>query len=379
VAKHVLDWARAGLRVLLVHNTSEVQYLAENKFFHYPSAASRTQGLDGRDAELANTIKELLKLPNAAEIKHQAETVEALRRLGVRGRAEFERPNQSVVSHLREDGQRSYLYLYHFLYENGEPTDLQVSLAGEGAIHRIDTQAGSTTLDRASRAREGRTKLDVRLSPGETALFMLDRAVDLGSLRPANRSALTAAKLSEWDLTVESWDAGEVEVITEDRGLGYVSTEHKPRTAITKIEVGKVGSLLPWSAIPQVGPAVSGIGEYRTSFTLDSLEPGARHILDLGSTCGGLGSVSVNGSAPRGFDTSAPKVDVTDLLKQGQNDVVVRVSSSLNNRLLARGYYDGEQHPLMKALGEWRSEEEKNPVRQYGLVGPVLLSRKTWE
>jgi hypothetical protein len=368
VAKHVLGWARAGLRVLLVHNTSEVKYLAENKFFHYPTAASRTQGLDGRDAELANTIEELLKLPNAAEIRHQAETVEALRRLGVRGRAEFEGPNQSVVSHLREDGQRSYLYLYHFLYENGEPTDLRVSLEGEGAIHRIDTQAGSITLHRASRAREGRT-----------TLFRLDRAVDPRSLQPAILSAHTAAKLSEWDLTVESWDAGDIEVITEDRGLGYVSTEHKPRTAITKIQVGKVTSLLPWSALPQVGPGVSGTGEYRTRFTLDSLQPDARHILDLGSTCGGLGSVSVNGSAPRGFDTSAPKVDVTDLVKEGQNEVVVRVSSSLNNRLLARGYYDGEQHPLMKALGEWRSQEEKNPVRQYGLIGPVVLSRETWE
>ena len=33
----------------------------------------------------------------------------------------------------------------------------------------------------------------------------------------------------------------------------------------------------------------------------------------------------------------------------------------------------------MKALGEWRSQEEKNPVRQYGLIGPVVLSRETWE
>ena len=42
----------------------------------------------------------------------------------------------------------------------------------------------------------------------------------------------------------------------------------------------------------------------------------------------------------KGFDTSAPVVDVTEDLRAGDNTVTVRVSSSLNNRLLARGYYD---------------------------------------
>ena len=53
-----------------------------------------------------------------------------------------------------------------------------------------------------------------------------------------------------------------------------------------------------------------------------------------------MGSVRVNDGEAKGFDTSCPVVDVTDDLRPGQNTVTVRVSSSLNNRLLARGYYD---------------------------------------
>lgn len=67
VAKHVLRWAQAGLKVLLVHDTRELKLLQDKLYFHHPKAAAGTQGLDGRDDELAKTIAELLRLPNTAE------------------------------------------------------------------------------------------------------------------------------------------------------------------------------------------------------------------------------------------------------------------------------------------------------------------------
>lgn|GEM_PF-2902181 len=50
--------------------------------------------------------------------------------------------------------------------------------------------------------------------------------------------------------------------------------------------------------------------------------------------------MSVNGARWHGFDTSCPRVDISDEVRSGENDPRVRVASSLNNRLLARGYYD---------------------------------------
>jgi hypothetical protein len=48
----------------------------------------------------------------------------------------------------------------------------------------------------------------------------------------------------------------------------------------------------------------------------------------------------VNGKKGRAVDFDAPEVDITELLHTGSNEIRVEVSSSLNNRLLARGYFD---------------------------------------
>jgi hypothetical protein len=120
---------------------------------------------------------------------------------------------------------------------------------------------------------------------------------------------------------VESWDAGDLQVITEDRGLGYENREVRPTTAVTRIDAG-TGPLRPWTDIAEVGPEVSGVGEYTATLSLaDEPQEGQRDLLDLGSTAGGLGAVRVNGSDPKGFDTSHPVVDVTEDVHAGDNEV----------------------------------------------------------
>ena len=76
----------------------------------------------------------------------------------------------------------------------------------------------------------------------------------------------------------------------------------------------------------------------------------------------------------RGFDTSAPVVDVTEDLRLGENTITVRVSSSLNNRLLARGYYD-RVRDIMTELAEREHRMQTTEVHDHGLLGPVRLIR----
>jgi hypothetical protein len=85
-----------------------------------------------------------------------------------------------------------------------------------------------------------------------------------------------------------------LELTTEDRGLGFQTREIRPTTAVTRLEAG-TGKLRPWKDIPEIGPDVSGVGEYTTTLHLDD-DPreGYRYVLDLGSTAGGLGHVRVN-------------------------------------------------------------------------------------
>jgi hypothetical protein len=374
VAAHVLGWARQGLRVLVVHGARELKFLFGNLYTTHERAAARTPGLDGRDNELASTLAELLALPTVAAIDDPGRTVDALRRLGVIGRAEFTTENRSVLSHLREDGDLLHLYLYHFLYEAEEQVDVEVALPGVGAMHRIDGWTGAVRPHAGVRHDGERTIVTLTLGPGETALLTLDRSAP-PEAESTPVSLEPVAELPEWTVAVESWDAGDMTLITEDRGLGYQTREVRPTTAVTRIDAG-TGPLRPWKYIPEVGPQVSGVGEYTTTLHLDDeLDQGHRYVLDLGSTAGGLGSVRVNDGEAKGFDTSAPTIDITDDLRAAANTLTIRVSSSLNNRLLARNYYDTVVDNITELAG-LEPAMQKTEVHAHGLLGPVRLLRE---
>lgn len=377
VAKHLLKWAKEGLPILFVHNTRETLFRAEEKYWHYPKAAASTPGLDHRDDELADTVKQLLSLPNVKEVNKQDQTLSALRSLKVTGRAEFVESNENVLSHLREDGQRSHLFLYHYQYETGKTTEVQVALQGQGVAYRLNDQTGSLAVISDTQVKDGRTIVKVKLVPGESTVITFDR-----SSKPTqgskNAQPTKVAELPKWDLTVESWDAGETKIIKEDRGLGYTTEEHQPQTKVTPISVGET-TLKPWKDISAVGPEVSGVGSYKTSFNLNEKD-GSSYLLNLGSTGGALGSVTINGSPALGFDTSVATVDISKYVKQGENKLEVRVGSSLNNRLMARGYYERPEPAKRDRLGKWRvgknGKADGLEIRDYGLMGPVVVLKQ---
>lgn len=372
VAQHLLKLAKKGLKLLLVHNTRELLYMGKKLYASYPRAAASTQSLDGRDANLASLIKELVSQPTVTEVNQPADTVTHLRKLGIRGRAEFKEDNRNILTHMRDEGDKSYLLIYHFLYDNGKPTTVEFTIDGEGAVYRVDSDAPSIRPISAS-ANHGRTDFSLDLLPGETALIVLDKTQPP---KITEQPKLTSIEVSsEWDLTVESWGPGEIEEIKEDRGKGYETIEHRPHVKKTAIDVGPT-PLIPWQKMEKVGKDHSGIGIYKTTIKLPSSfdsSKGKRAILDLGSTSGGLGSVVVNGSKELGYDTATPRVDVTGCLRAGVNEVTVRVASSLNNRLLADGYY---KRPGRKSVvvGEWPPGDDGKRIRDYGLVGPVTLT-----
>ncbi|HEY5787285.1 MAG TPA: hypothetical protein VIT65_21175, partial [Microlunatus sp.] len=376
VAAHLLGWARQGLRLVVVHGTSEVKLLLAGTYVEHERAAARTPGLDGRDGELATTMAELLAQPTVREVDEPAETLAALRSLGVRGRAELVADDRNVLTHLREDGHLLHLYAYHFLYETGEVATVEIALPGHGAAYTIDGWTGALRPHRGVRRDFGtggeRTIVTLTLAPGETALLTLDRSADaVADSQPPVTEIV--AELGPWAIAVDSWDAGELQVITEDRGLGYVTREVRPMTAVTRLDAGR-GPLRPWRELAQVGPAVSGVGEYTASLVLEAadLAGSGRLLLDLGSTAGGLGAVQIDDGPVRGFDTSRPVVDVTEELQPGVHTVRIRVASSLNNRLLARGYYDRVPDVAVELFGEG-GQMQTTVVHDHGLLGPVRL------
>ena len=214
-----------------------------------------------------------------------------------------------------------------------------------------------------------------------------------GTTQTVNVTAAEDIALPVWNLTVEDWNEGEKKVIVEDRGLGIVTNEVYYETKKTPLAAGET-KLIPWKDIAAVGPEVSGVGYYTTTVNLpEGPTAGEGILLSIGSTNTQTCAVYVNGTKAENMDMNALTVDLTELLKPGDNEIRVEVSSSLNNRLLARGYYDRSSALSMQLadnannanVGEGGAEEQKEgpgplfnisaKVRDYGMTGEAKLIR----
>jgi hypothetical protein len=123
----------------------------------------------------------------------------------------------------------------------------------------------------------------------------------------------------------------------------------------------------------------SGTGAYRRTFSLPSgwLKPDRRAELDLGSLWT-IAEVQVNGRS-LGISWTPPfRVDCTDVLRAGENEIVVKVANTWHNRLVGDARLDipgVTQTNITVSQGKlwhdgaWRQLE---PI-QSGLMGPVRL------
>ncbi|MEE1492185.1 MAG: LPXTG cell wall anchor domain-containing protein, partial [Massilioclostridium sp.] len=147
----------------------------------------------------------------------------------------------------------------------------------------------------------------------------------------------------------------------------------------TPIKVGRT-ALIPWKDIPSVGPAVSGVGTYTTTFELPadwSDNNGA--YLDIESLCRNTAYVWVNGQRATGLDFVTGNIDVSELLQPGVNTIKIEVSSTLRNRLVDLKYpgmnpnstYTPEDYPLADRPAI------RIPAADYGMTGEVTLETYT--
>ena len=136
-----------------------------------------------------------------------------------------------------------------------------------------------------------------------------------------------------------------------------LGTTGQAGSAIRKDPVNlTLNGLKAWPDIPELANA-SGVGTYTTTVTLPpSWKPGSSAILRLGQAMDTV-RVTVNGQEA-GVDQISTTVDVGPYLKVGANTLVVRVATTLNNRLAAL-------FPAVATRGH---------VQANGLVGPVVLT-----
>lgn len=434
-AQAVYELARQGLPVVIVNGLTET--LSSTRNYLNAKAAVHTLGNGGTDAELAEVMGRMKKLPNVklvnADVPQSATdpdpgaadyeqkyyygktgVYDALQKLGVRPRAEYAEPNQTVLTTMRKTKDTVYLWAYNYMEKRGDyfnnPIDAKtatanISVDAVGKPYRISTWSSRIEPMAEYGTSRGRTSFDVTLAPGETTVIAIDLknkaaaplrdtnaaqgvvtaggvavlATESGRYTATLANGSTVTKKisvpadvnltgSQWNLVLDSWTPGDKVTVTEAR-KGYTTKEVYYATKKSDIHVGTT-SLVAWKDMTftaQDPATVSGVGTYSTTFRLPSTWNAANGAyLNIDSTGGALAQVWVNGQKIPGYDFIAGRIDVSSALKPGANTVQIEVSSSLRNQMRALGYPDLPDANTVAGA-----------VASYGLQGNVSLETYT--
>ena len=335
-AKKLLRLAGEGQKILFVNGVTEENLPLGGCTFH-KKAASRTPYVMESDEKLREIVSEIKEFPGVMEMDGQTGVGACLEKMGVKPRAAFLEPNPQILTCMREDGDRRYVLVYDMQYTRQTVSKVSLCVEGGGRPYEADCWTGEIR-EISGTEYEGGTAVSLALNPGEATMLIFDRTEKPETL--PEETIYAERELPRWNLQVESWTAGEKREISEERRAGIVTREVYYETKKTMIDAGET-ELIPWKDIPAVGKEVSGIGYYRTVIELpEEWREGDGARLCIGSTNGETAAVYVNGRKAPAYNINRRTVEIGNLLRAGRNELVVEVSSSLNNCLKAGGYYD---------------------------------------
>ena len=112
----------------------------------------------------------------------------------------------------------------------------------------------------------------------------------------------------------------------------------------------------------------SGQAVYTTTFRLKEL-PQQSLYLDLGKVMV-MAKVSLNGHYVGGVWTAPYRVNVTDLLKAGENKLEITVVNNWQNRLIGDQHLPEDQRPTWTVFNPWKADSS---LQASGLLGPVEI------
>lgn len=312
-AQTVYGLAAAGMPVILVDG-----------------AAAHSPYRSEDDAALARILDGLKTLPSVRRVSTADEVLTALQALGITPYTAFDRPNHHLLTQMRRDGDNRLLYVYNYA------DSITAPLLFEGSFtpYQIDAWTGKCTL--VPSCFDGtRTTVSVSLAGGDIALFCLVPRTEEADL-PAAPAVITKTPvaITNWTLSVQSWTPSDEILSRTETLLGVTTTEYAVKTDKRTIDV-TLDTLTTWDNIPAVGKTVCGKAHYRASFVWDSHTADGAY-LDFGTIVQTL-RVKINGKDAPDVNLIRPRIDITDLLNDGENTVEIFCSSNLNNLQITRG------------------------------------------
>ena len=131
-----------------------------------------------------------------------------------------------------------------------------------------------------------------------------------------------------------------------------------------------ISDLKPWRNldIPTEAKAFSGTASYSTTFTADAAMCDGKLMLDLGKV-DMIAVVKVNGKTLRTLWCAPYSVDISSAVVEGENELVVEVTSTWFNRLV----YDAALPEAERKTWTIAGPSANKQLRDTGLMGPVYL------
>lgn len=113
----------------------------------------------------------------------------------------------------------------------------------------------------------------------------------------------------------------------------------------------------------------SGTASYKNRFNWQAADPSRRLLLDLGCVAA-MARVRLNGRDVGGVWTYPYRLDVTDFVKEGGNDLEIGVVNTWVNRLIGDSALPAGERPTWSPHNPWTPS---SPLQTSGLLGPVRI------
>ena len=337
-AKKILELAKAGQKIIFVNGVTE-QIRPMGICATHRKAASKTPFVMESDEELAEIIRGDQGFAQCAGDgctgRHHKDAAGA----GCGAEAAFADDSRNILTCMRQTESETNLFVYNMLYTQGETGNGYAEDSRRQRPYEADCWNGRSR-EISGKTADGVTEVTLTLNPGEGD-YADSRS---GRKRPENcrRTACTAKRfpLKKWSLTVEDWNEGEKE--GDHRGQ---RARHCNERSLLRDEEDEDRRRRCGDGSLERYP-VSGTGGFRCGVlfhygrTSRGLVERGRRSASIASTNGCTAAVYVNGEKAGVYNINRRTMEIGDLLHGGYNEIRVEVSSTLNNRLLARGYYD---------------------------------------
>jgi hypothetical protein len=325
-------------------------------------------------AYVKSALAALTDLENVHEVP--ADNLSAsLQSLGLTPRTRVD-ADRIWYTYWREDEQAAKTYV--FVYNDAWDSELglggsngSVKFETTGVPYFYDAWTGDTIPIHDFQQDNGCTTIPLVLAGNQSTIIGFhhnESATAYGSKRHGGPSAgdhwsrvrqstaKSQQKLSSWTLVIESWTAPDDIYADQSQSAKSNST-------------WELSELQPWNAISDSLFNVSGRGFYNTTF---SWPLGPDHaqgaVLDLGAIIN-TARVWVNGQQLPPLDPTHAVADVSEYVREGENEVLVVVATTLGNAV--RPLWSELRSSGTLALGPLP------PVQAYGLVSDVVVKHRS--